>query len=860
VGSEWVARSCCPYVTVVACDRAPACDRASVDGGSVHKFWSWLGLNLGKHWIAMLLVGGILTVGLGYGTTKLKFSTDQSNYLNKSDQVYKDNVAYQKLFGGEAMITLVTMDPGHTVAELFTADGIKQWTNVANQINASHKVLNVVTPLTALQWNDNLVQGPHGDVTQSVAGRILAGDLTREKSKSGQAARNVSALATIARINAVPAAQRTIDNSKYLDFLLYDNPQPHNPAPIRTALLPFFPDARHAQMVVRLLGNESIKDEGRAADFITATAKSLHFNHAQITTTGAPALLENLNNYLTGGMTTLALIAIAIMTVILLLLFNVRWRLLPLGIVLIGIIWAFGIAGYIGIPLTIVTISGLPVMLGIGIDYAIQMHARVEEEVVIDRAPHPIQETSRNLGPALLVVTFDAIFAFAALHYAKVPMLREFGLLLIIGVAAICVNSIMGTLAILGIREYRSPTKGRDFREGTLGRLTVRLGSLSDRAAPALVIASLIVFAGGILVEGKLVLQTDPTQWVNQHSQVIKNLNVLNREVHSSSELGVYVQSHDAFGQSTVTFVDNFTRKQLEHYPDTLLTASGLVSTVSELSDVPGATHLTPTSTDVRNAYAVAPRAIQLSTVSPSGTASNIIFRTGPSGLDARATVVREIRATVHPPPTVHATPSGLAVVGVGLLDNLTANRVILTYVAILFVFLFLTVRLRSIIRALLSLVPVLIAVGASSLIAYALSLKLSPMTAVGGPLVVAACTEFTSLILLRFVEERRRGLQPRDAMNAAASRTGRAFIVSALTAISGVAVIATSSLPLLHDFGEIVALNVAIALISALVVLPPMLVWADKRNWVSRGLVSAELLALSEIPQTPPPHKLVNS
>ena len=97
-------------------------------------------------------------------------------------------------------------------------------------------------------------------------------------------------------------------------------------------------------------------------------------------------MLENLNNYLTGGMATLALIAIAIMTVILLVLFSVRWRLLPLGIVLVGVIWAFGIAGYLGIPLTIVTISGLPVMLGIGIDYAIQMHARVEEEVVVDRA------------------------------------------------------------------------------------------------------------------------------------------------------------------------------------------------------------------------------------------------------------------------------------------------------------------------------------------------------------------------------------------------------------------------------------------------------------------------------------------
>jgi hypothetical protein len=97
-------------------------------------------------------------------------------------------------------------------------------------------------------------------------------------------------------------------------------------------------------------------------------------------------------------------------------------------------------------------------------------------------------------------------------------------------VITICLNSIVGTLGILGIREYRSPTKGRDFREGPLGRLTRRLGSLSYRVAPALAIASILVFAGGLLVEGKLVLQTDPIQWVNQHSQVIKDLNVLDKK------------------------------------------------------------------------------------------------------------------------------------------------------------------------------------------------------------------------------------------------------------------------------------------------------------------------------------------
>jgi uncharacterized membrane protein YdfJ with MMPL/SSD domain len=115
--------------------------------------------------------------------------------------------------------------------------------------------------------------------------------------------------------------------------------------------------------------------------------------------------------------------------------------------------------------------------------------------------------------------------------------------------------------------------------------------------------------------------------------------------------------------------------------------------------------------------------------------------------------------------------------------------------------------------------------------------------------LVVAVCTEFTSLMLLRFVEERARGLDPAAAMASTASRTGRAFMVSGLTAVAGIAVIASSSWPLLRGFGVVVGLNVAIALVCALVVLPPILVWAESncRNVVSRGLTAA----VQETPRT---------
>jgi uncharacterized protein len=806
----------------------------------MERFWRFIAVQLGKRAGLVSVVGLLITLTLGFGITKLQFSTGQDSYLNKSDTVYKDNVAYQRLFGGQAMLTLVTMDKGHTVNELFTPANQAKWRAVEDELHKGKGIVGVISPRTVLEFSDHLVQSPSGDPTQSVAGKALVNATAQDVSAEGQAARSADAATTLERLNAVPQEQRTLDNPAWVDFLLHNNQ-----GKIRKALHTFIIDDTHAQMVTRLVGNASITTEGAASDKVVAAGDRLKFDNGSVITTGAPVLLKDINDYLTGGMLTLGAIAVAIMIVILLVLFNVRWRLLPLGVILIGIIWAFGLAGYLGIPLTIVTIAGLPVMLGIGIDYAIQMHARVEEEVVIDRDPHPIQETARNLCPALLVVTFDAIFAFTALRFAKVPMLRQFGLLLAVGIAVICLCSIVVTLAALGIREYKSPTKRRDFRTGPLGRLVVWLGGLPGGVAIPLVVASVIIFAGGILVEGKLVLQTDPIKWVNQKSKVIHDLHVLDRETGSSSELGMFVQSNNVFDDKTVGFMDRFTTDQLTKHPDTLLTAAGIVTTVSDIvNDVPGASHVTPTGEEVRAANDVAPPDVQTSSVNPNGNALNLVFRTGPSELEKRATVVRGIRKNVRPPAGVSATPSGLAVVGVGLLDNLEANRVLLTYLAILFVFLFLCVRLRSVIRSLLSLVPVLIAVGTASLVAFAFSLKLSPITAVGGPLVVAACTEFTSLILLRFVEERRRGLNPEEAVEVAASRTGRAFIVSALTAVSGVAVIAASSLPLLRDFGIIVAMNVAVALLSALVVLPPMLVWADRRNWVSRGLVKPEILA----------------
>ena len=104
--------------------------------------------------------------------------------------------------------------------------------------------------------------------------------------------------------------------------------------------------------------------------------------------------------------------------------------------------------------------------------------------------------------------------------------------------------------------------------------------------------------------------------------------------------------------------------------------------------------------------------------------------------------------------PPVSATPAGLATVGIGLLENLSSNRAELTYLALCLAGLWLVLRLRSLSRALLALVPVFLAVGTSSLIVALLGIQLSPLTTVSGPLVIATCTEFSVLIFGRYLEE----------------------------------------------------------------------------------------------------------
>lgn len=172
-------------------------------------------------------------------------------------------------------------------------------------------------------------------------------------------------------------------------------------------------------------------------------------------------------------------------------------------------------------------------------------------------------------------------------------------------------------------------------------------------------------------------------------------------------------------------------------------------------------------------------------------------------------------------PEGASATTGGLAVVGVGLLENITANRAELTIVALLLVAAFVIIRYRNLTRAVGRRL-----VGRAGACAghHAQPPHHSQWPARGGHVCRVRSAVDRSL-------RRGTGAWVRSGGGDHDRRTGRAFFTSALTTLGGFAVLMFSSLPLLADFGMVVTINIAVALLAALVVVPPLIKEADRRG-----------------------------
>ncbi|MCB0973400.1 MAG: RND family transporter [Actinobacteria bacterium] len=551
--------------------------------------------------------------------------------------------------------------------------------------------------------------------------------------------------------------------------------------------------------------------------------------------TGQPALLEFINDYLTTGINVMGGAALIMMFLVLGLVFRVRSRLLSLFVVLLGTIMTFGIMGITGIPLTMVTISGLPIFVGMGVDFSIQVHSRFEEEVEEDGdAEASLHRTLRSMGPPLFIAILAALGGFMSLQLSEVPMIRQYGIMLAIGVGTLAILAFFVPPAFLAMREKRSPTPARtDFvKDSGIEAINQRLGTLFEKWVMPMAIVCVVITIAGFWADNNFKIQTDPADWAGENTTVVKDLRAVESELGAIQSLGFHLRSKD---QSSVIDSELFYRvwrwanAETERYDDIVRPLSA--------PEVTGAlTASAPTAEAFNIIDPFIPPKIRAAIVSPDNDQMNLLFLVKSGSLTEQKKLIDQLEADLDAElaqtslaGNVDFYASGITVVGIELVESLQSGRAEMTFLSVLFVIIVLALMFRKPMMVLLPLIPVIVGIALSSLLIYLMGIELSPLTTVTGPLTVAACTEFSVLIMARYVEERERGLTPGSALNIAAARTGRAFVASGLTTVFGFGILAFSELELLRSFGIVVAVNVITAILVALVVLPPFLLWADR-------------------------------
>ncbi|MCP4583254.1 MAG: MMPL family transporter [candidate division Zixibacteria bacterium] len=155
--------------------------------------------------------------------------------------------------------------------------------------------------------------------------------------------------------------------------------------------------------------------------------------------TGTPPLMLRLVELIGQDGKTASLLAIVVVLLLLWLDFRkLRLAFIAMMPLVFGAIWMIGLLTILGLPLTIVNVMALPMIIGIGIDDGVHLVHRYRVEGW-DKTRTVLGSTGR----AILLTSLTTMAGFGSLLLAKYRGFGSLGSLLVLGVAACFITSIL---------------------------------------------------------------------------------------------------------------------------------------------------------------------------------------------------------------------------------------------------------------------------------------------------------------------------------------------------------------------------------------------------------------------------------
>ncbi len=571
---------------------------------------------------------------------------------------------------------------------------------------------------------------------------------------------------------------------------------------------------------------------------------------------GSPAFSQQMSDGLSSNMGILIGGALVLMVITMGILFSyVRYRFMPVLFVAIGLVTSLGLMGVAGIQLNMAVIGAFPVLIGLGIDYAIQFHARFDEEARKGSLEDAVFVTVTKTGPAVLYAMLATSMGFLAMFISTVPMIRAFGLVSIIGINTCYWVSCLGMPALGLLLQYKPKAQqtgqcyavGTDacdtvIRSGQNGRKNGKSGTFSygqfltdvsvkiaKNPIPILLIAGLIALIG-FQIDPTIPVQSDEKAFVPSDMPAKINIDKVTRIIGATSTADFLVQGSRATDLDTVTWMKKFQDYELSHHPD--LTASTSIATYV-LQYNGGLMPETQAELD-----AVLEK-IPEETKKPylSGSMSALIrFNTAKLSMNQMNSLKEQMLEDIgflEAPAGISINSAGSFELYTSILSSLAESKEQMNLLGFIFVFVFLILVYRHL-HAVSPIIPIIFIVGWNAVAMYILGIEYSPLTATLGSMTIGVAAEYTILVMERYAEEEERLHDPLAAIQESVRKIGTAITISGLATFFGFSALCLATFPIISNFGVTTLIAVAFSLIGAIFIMPAVLsVMGQVREWV---------------------------
>ncbi len=151
-----------------------------------------------------------------------------------------------------------------------------------------------------------------------------------------------------------------------------------------------------------------------------------------------------------------SLVSFALIILILIIVFaSVKYGLIPLLTIVFGVIWASGTLVLAGFEITPSTSGVMAMIMGIGIDFGIQVTKRFRYELRTYDKEEAMVNTLCNVLYPMTITTVAAVVGFKCLSLGQLPMMADMGTMMATGVVFCMVAALTVVPAVLVLLERR---------------------------------------------------------------------------------------------------------------------------------------------------------------------------------------------------------------------------------------------------------------------------------------------------------------------------------------------------------------------------------------------------------------------